>query len=40
MRNAILEKKRSFFVVVGDHSKEAIVYREAPPIDIILSARG
>ncbi|KAK5661721.1 hypothetical protein OQA88_9821 [Cercophora sp. LCS_1] len=26
MRNAIQEKKRSFFVVVGDHSKEAIIH--------------
>ncbi|KAK0649431.1 GNAT acetyltransferase 2-domain-containing protein [Cercophora newfieldiana] len=26
MRNGLQEKKRSFFVVVGDHSKDAIVY--------------
>jgi hypothetical protein len=28
MRNGLQEKKRSFFVVVGDHSKDAIVYRQ------------
>jgi len=26
MHNAFQEKKRSFFVVVGDHSKDAIVH--------------
>jgi len=26
MRNGLQEKKRSFFFVVGDHSKDVIVY--------------
>ena len=29
MRNGVQEKKRSFFVVVGDRAKDAIVHRKS-----------
>jgi len=36
IRNGLQEKKRSFFVVVGDHAKDAIVHRESSPILSLL----
>jgi len=31
IRNGLLEKKRSFFVIVGDHAKDTLVHRKFSP---------